>query len=202
MEGSSRAMLATARPSCNIFRQHLWSKWICIGVACCAPRIRSLDNALVTLFFFSLRQKKVCWVPWSLSSSSFQCCSHAKPAWRRNDHSQISILLNRDLWCCYRLRLLLLSVCLRFLWYSISFHYWSRLSHAARRRDSSSHVSVRYKKNCVGSPIADQSQSTVGTLCHLKMFACHLTAVLQACSSPTGTPIEARPYTARYSSFF
>jgi len=52
-------------------------------------------------------------------------------------------------------------------------------------RDSSSHVSVHDKK-CVGGPIADQSQSVVRASVD--------------CSSPTGTLIEARPYTAMYSS--
>ena len=66
------------------------------------------------------------------------------------------------------------------------------------RRKSSSHASVRDKKNlCVGGPIADQSQSIVDACGHPA-----LPFVRPYCSSPTGTPIEARPYTARYSSFY
>ena len=53
------------------------------------------------------------------------------------------------------------------------------------RRDSRSHVSVCRWQKCVQGQIAVQSQSVVGV----------------DCSSPTGTPIEARHSTARYSSF-
>jgi len=65
------------------------------------------------------------------------------------------------------------------LYFSFYIVIFSRTSRTLR--DATLSVT---KKNCVGGPIADQSQSAVRArghpaLCHLKMCACRLTAVLQ-----------------------
>jgi len=65
---------------------------------------------------------------------------------------------------------------------------FSRASHTLRDATQVVTFLSVTKKNCVGGPIADQSQSAVGArgypeLCHLKMCACYLTAVLQLTDS-------------------